>query len=105
MNAEEVWQSLIAESTEKPIELKTKTGLNFKLVSNGKILTVNESELQPSCKLKSPRFIYKDNFKEVFPYYERWATGEKGISKEITAITVNSVYIMAAIGHKLSLVK
>ncbi|MEI4768180.1 hypothetical protein WAX74_00720 [Psychrobacillus sp. FJAT-51614] len=97
MNAEEVWINLVTESAENPIELKTKRGLNFKLVSNGEFLTVYKSEVEPSSKLKSPRSIYKDNFEKVFPYYERWTIGEKGISEEITAITVNSVYIMAAI--------
>lgn len=97
MNVEEVWKSLVTESVVNPIELKTKRGLNFKLVSNGEYLTVYNSEIEPSSKLKSPRPIYKDNFEKVFLYYERWTAGEKGISKEITAITVNSVYIMAAI--------
>ncbi|WP_075619822.1 hypothetical protein [Paenisporosarcina indica] len=100
MNAADIWESLFAESLEKPIELKTKTGLNFKLVTNGKILTVYESEIVPSSKLKSPRPIYKDNFIKVYAYYERWLAGEKGISKEITAITGNSVYIMAAISYQ-----
>ncbi|TQR14735.1 hypothetical protein [Psychrobacillus soli] len=101
MNAVDVWESLLVESLEKPIELKTKTGLNFKLVSNGKILTVYESEMVPSSTLKSPRTIYKDNFIKVCPYYERWMAGEKGISKEITAITGNSVYIMAAVSYQI----
>ncbi|MGP4041882.1 hypothetical protein ACTWP4_18570 [Gracilibacillus sp. D59] len=100
MNAEEVWQSLIVESSEKPIALKTKTGLNFKLVSNGKVLIVHKSEIKPSSKIKSPRAIYKDNFIKVFDYYNKWSNNEKGISKEITAITANSVYIMAAIAYK-----
>lgn len=97
MKAEEVWEALIGEGVANPIELKTKTGLHFKLVSNGEFLTVFKSEMEPSSKLKSPRPIYKENFVKVFPYYERWVNGEKGLSKEITAITVNSVYIMAAI--------
>ena len=97
MNSEEVWKRLVKKSIVNPIELKTKRGLNFKLVSNGEFLTVYKSEIEPSSKLKTPRPIYKDNFLKVFPYYERWKTGEKGISKEITAITMNSVYIMAAI--------
>lgn len=82
---------------ESPLVLKTKRGLNFKLVSNGEYLTVHKSDIEPSSKLKMPRLIYKDNFEKVFPYYERWIAGEKGISKEITPITVNSVYIMGAI--------
>lgn len=101
MKAEEVWEALVAESVVNPIELKTKTGLHFKLVSNGKFITVFKSEVEPSSKLKSPRPIYKDNFVKVFPFYERWVNSEKGLSKEITAITNNSVYIMAAIGYKV----
>lgn len=101
MDAEKAWQSLIAESSEKPILLKTKTGLNFKLTTDGRILIVDKSEINPSSKIKSPRTIYKNNFIKVFSYYDRWANNEKGISKEITAITVNSVYIMAAIAYKL----
>lgn len=100
LNAVDIWESLLAQSLEKPIELKTKTCLNFKLISNGKFLTVYESEIVPSSKLKSPRPIYKDNFMKVCPYYERWMAGEKGISKEITAITGNSVYIMAAVSYQ-----
>ncbi|MFF2752477.1 hypothetical protein ACFVR1_01820 [Psychrobacillus sp. NPDC058041] len=41
---------------------------------------------------------------KVFPYYERWAANEKGISKKITTITNNSVYIMAAIRYKTAIV-
>ncbi|MFF5996456.1 hypothetical protein AAGS61_17215 [Lysinibacillus sp. KU-BSD001] len=97
MNAEEVWKKLITKSMKNPLVLKTKRGLNFKLVSNGECLTVYKSEIEPSSKLKIPRSIYKNNFEKVFPYYERWKTGEKGLSKELTALTVNSVYIMATI--------
>lgn len=89
MDAEEVWESLIVSGSEKPIELKTKTGLHFNLVSNGKHLTVRQSNRQPSSKLKSPRAIYKDNLAH-----------EKGISTEITAITGNASYIMAAINDR-----
>ena len=89
MDAEEVWESLIVSGSEKPIELKTKTGLHFNLVSNGKHLTVRQSNRQPSSKLKSPRTIYKDNLAH-----------EKGISTEITAITGNASYIMAAINDR-----
>lgn len=98
----EVWDSLIAEGIDRPIELQTKTGRHFKLVSDGKTLTVNESTITPSSKLKSPRRITKDNFIKVFPYYEKWATSEKGSSAEITAVTMNSVYIMAAIRYKIN---
>lgn len=105
MNAEEVWESLIVSGLEKPIELKTKTRLHFNLVSNGKHLTVLNSDIQPSSKLKIPRTIYKDNFMKVFPYYEKWAAHKKGISNEITAITVNSVYIMVAIHDRLLIQK
>ncbi|MBO2535646.1 hypothetical protein [Rummeliibacillus suwonensis] len=100
MDAEEVWESLIVSGSEKPIELKTKTGLHFNLVSNGKHLTVRQSNRQPSSKLKSPRTIYKDNFIKVFPYYPKWLAHEKGISTEITAITGNASYIMAAINDR-----
>lgn len=99
LNPVDIWESLLIQSLEKPLELTTKKGLNFKLQSNGKILTVHESEKLPSSKLKYPRPIYKENFLNVCPYYERWRGGEKGISKELTALTVNSVYIMAAINH------
>ena len=101
MNAEEVWEALVAEGVENPIELKTKTGLHFKIVSNGKMLTVKNSENEPSSKVKIPRSIYKDNFVKVFPYYERWVNGERGLSTKLTAITGNSVYIMAAIGYEV----
>ena len=97
MKAEVVWNELLNISLKKGINLKTKTGLNFILVSNGKHLTVVGSELTPSSKLQMPRSIHKDNFLKVFPYYERWKSGEKGLSNEITKLTVNSVYIMAAI--------
>lgn len=99
MNPVEIWESLLIQSLQQPLDLKTKNGLNFKLKSDGKILTVYKSEKLPSSKLKYPRPIYKDNFIKVCPYYERWVVGEKGISKELTAITVNSVYIMAAINY------
>ena len=102
MNAEQIWRSLVTEGVENPIELKTKRGLHFKLISNGEFLTVYKSQIEPSSKLKIPRPIYKENFEKVFPYYERWTIGEKGISKEITAITVNSVYIMSAISYKIN---
>ncbi|MEK4521172.1 hypothetical protein MKX96_05970 [Psychrobacillus sp. FSL W7-1493] len=102
MNPLEVWESLLKESAENPIELETKTGLNFKLASGGIFLIVFESEKEPSSKLKSPRPIYKENFLKVFPYYEKWVAEEKGISKEITSITVNSVYIMAGIKYQLN---
>lgn len=108
MNAEEDWQALVAESGVNPIELETKTGLHFQIVSKGNALIVMNSVIEPSSKLKNPRPIYKGNFVKVFPYYERWANQEKGISKELIAITVNSVYIMAAIKYqeeKRSLVK
>ncbi|WP_312755917.1 hypothetical protein [Rummeliibacillus suwonensis] len=81
MNAEEVWKSLVTESVVNPIELKTKRGINFKLMSNGEFYTLYKSKIEPSSKLKSPRPIYKDNLEKVFPYFERWMTGEKGISK------------------------
>ena len=101
MKAEEVWEALVAESAVNPIELKTKRGLHFKLVYNGECLKVYKSEIEPSSKLKSPRPIYKGNFVKVFPYYERWVNGERGLSTKLTAITGNSVYIMAAIGYEV----
>ena len=58
---------------------------------------MHSSNLEPSSKLKMPRPISKDNLKKFYLYYLSWKKGEKGISKEITAITVNSFYIMAAI--------
>lgn len=82
--------------------LQTKTGLHFNLKSNGKKLIVTGSEIEPPCKIKLPRPIYKDNFLKVFPYYERLRSGEKGLSGEILANTRNSVYIMAAIDSRLT---
>ena len=103
MTATEAWEKLVLEGRNQPISLKTKRGLNFTIISNGEILIVKNSEIEPSCKLKSSRSIVKENFEKVFPYYSSWKIGEKGISKEITAITVNSVYIMAAIDYLMNI--
>ncbi|WP_313893539.1 hypothetical protein [Psychrobacillus sp.] len=97
MQAEEVWERLLVECKDRPMMLQTKTGLHFNLKSNGKKLIATASEIEPPCKIRLPRPIYKDNFLKVFPYYERVRSGEKGLSGEILANTRNSVYIMAAI--------
>ena len=102
MYGEQIWDNLIAECKDRSIKLKTSTGLNFILSFNGKELTVHPSELGPSIQLKQPRSINKDNFEKVFLYYERWAAGERGVRKKITAISVNSAYILAAINYMLS---
>ncbi|WP_332646011.1 hypothetical protein [Lysinibacillus sp. 54212] len=62
MKAEEVWGSLLDECKDSPMTLQTKTGLHFNLKSNGNRLIVTRSEIEPSCKIKMPRPIYKDKF-------------------------------------------
>ncbi len=105
MQAKKVWDSLIAECKNGPLNLTTKTGLHFTLTTDSQTLIVNKSDLQPSSKIKNPRKITKANFFEVSPFYKRWLDEEKGLSNKIIEKSRNSVYIMAAIKYQINLLE
>lgn len=81
-------------------EVQTKTGLWFKVSSNGEQLIIDKAQdNKPSSKLSSQRTIIKKDFLTVYAYYDRWNNGEKGISKEISSKSQNTAYIFALINR------
>jgi hypothetical protein len=83
---------------------KQKRGLWFKVMAkDNKIYVDKTSDYTPSSKLSVPRPLSKKEFLAVYPFYERWANNEKGISNKMCEVSKNTVYILALIKHFINL--
>jgi hypothetical protein len=53
----------------------------------------------PSTKMSQPRKISKKDFETVYPYYHRWANGERYLRQEVRMLSRNTAYIFALIAY------
>lgn len=99
MTGEVLWSKLICDMLKSSIELQTKRGRWFKATSIDEKIYIEKAIIHtPTSKLKSHRTISKSDFLTVYPSYDRWISGEKGVRKKIRDKSKNTSYIYAIIG-------
>lgn len=103
MNGETLWNTIITVLSSSGEEMQTKTGRWFRAsYYNGKLFVDNAIDNKPSSKLNKQRSFSKKEFIDIYYYYHRWVSGEKGISKEVIKKSQNSAYIFALINKYIN---
>lgn len=101
---QKAWQQIVTNLDGYIIELPTTPKMKrepvwFSATSNGEEILVNKATNNlPSSRITATRTLTYDKFQEVYPLYLRREKGES-VSKEVTAITLNSVYYFSQIKH------
>jgi hypothetical protein len=104
MTCEQAWNIIINKLLENPIELHTvpkvkKIPVWFLATTDGDRIYISDAiQNRPSCQLSMQRKLKYSTFQKVYPLYFRRENGEQ-VSKEISSITVNSVYYFSIISH------
>ena len=100
MNVESMWERICDQISEMGEEFQTTTGLWFLASSGFNIVIINKAvEHEPSCRIVMERIIPKEEFLNVYPYYEPWIKGKPGIRQEARDISQNTSYIFALIEY------
>lgn len=98
MNGETLWNTFITTLSSLGEEIQTKTGLWFRAsFCDGRLYIDNATDNKPSCKLSMQRVILKKDFLFINSLYDRWASGETGISQVASRKSQNTAYIFALI--------
>lgn len=102
MTAQEAWKTIMNRLGQERREFHTVPLLNkahvwfSATVDEERIVITEATENKPSSSLTIPRYLKYKTFEKVYPIYLRREKGEK-VSKEVTEITVNSVYYYSLI--------
>ncbi|MDD4543268.1 MAG: hypothetical protein PHY13_05825 [Clostridia bacterium] len=98
MNGESLWEKICNQLSINGEELHTTTGLWFLALSLSDAIIVDRAlDHKPSSRLAMKRFISKEEFLNVYPYYELWIKGIPGIRQEARDISQNTSYIFSLI--------
>jgi len=98
MTSENLWERICSQLSETGDELQTTTGLWFSTLSASDIIIVGKAiKHKPSCRIAMERVISREEFLNVYPYYESWIKGIPGIRQEARDISQNTSYIFALI--------
>jgi hypothetical protein len=105
MAKELIWDKVISGLSDKPIEIQTIPSNNRQplwfsaYLESGNIIVENARLHTPSIRVSKLRKIGKDVFLKVYPFYSRWANGEKHLRQEVREISWNTAYIFALINN------
>ena len=94
------WADII-EALSSPIELQTGKQQKWFRASEkkGYIFIDNAVDHRPSCELSMPRPIRADEYIRMYPYYQRWMSGEPGVRMAALNESQNSTYIFALMSY------
>jgi hypothetical protein len=102
MTTQDAWKTIMnrlgSERREfHTVPLTNKAHVWFSAIIDGERIVITEAtENKPSSSFTIPRYLKYKTFEKVYPIYLRREQGEK-VSKEVTKITVNSVYYYSLI--------
>lgn len=103
MNGELLWDKIVGILTTNPVEVSTvpsnkKEPLWFSAYTDGgKICVENSKVRNPSTKISQARKITRADFLTVYPFYHRWASGERYLRQEVAMLSQNTAYIFGLI--------
>jgi hypothetical protein len=103
MNGENLWRKIVAELAIGPVETATVPSNNKEpswfivYLEEGIVYVDNAKIHKPSTKMSQRRRISEKDFLAVYPYYHRWANGERNSKQEAIAFSQNTAYIFALI--------
>lgn len=103
MNSEALWAEIITGLNESPLEMATVPSNNRQplwfcaYIEENRLVVKNAVNHQPTTQMNNPRIIKKDDFLTVYPYYHRWANGERQLRQEVRLLSRNTAYIFALI--------
>lgn len=106
MKSEQAWQTIISKLMKNELEIPTspmtkRIPVWFNASTDGEIIFINKAvKNSPSSRLSMQRKLKYSTFEKVYPLYIRRENGEQ-ISKEVSSITVNSVYYFSIIKNLL----
>ena len=102
MSAEITWAKIIASLKDRPVEVSTitkntKPSIWFNAyVDNDTVRVESATTKKPSAIISGFRTITKNEFLQVYPYYQPWVKGECQ-RQVIRDISVNTSYIFGLI--------
>lgn len=102
MSAENTWTQIIASLKDRSAEVSTitkntKPSIWFTAyVDNDSVRVQSATTNKPSAKISGFRTITKNEFLQVYPYYQPWVKGECQ-RQVIRDISVNTSYIFGLI--------
>ena len=105
MNADSTWSNIITQLKENDEEIRTVPSNNREplwfnaYVENENLYVQNSIRNNPSTKMSQRRKISKKDFDTVYPYYHRWANGERHLRQKVRTLSRNTAYIFALIAH------
>lgn len=105
MNGEEMWDTVFKALSNSVIELPTIPSTNRKplwlqaYIDNGVLFVDSAKNNMPSSNMKKRRKITKKDFLTVYPYYHRWAKGERFLRQQVRLLSRNTAYIFALIAN------